>query len=208
MNKKIIVESIRGVWEIRGLVDKGIQEKNNDNIIEAKEKMEELNSLLNEDEFILKSCTLLGVDRYFSEDTFRNIRRNQDARLRSLKHLNDNMNAIYGKYVNNEKVSIKFSEEEIDSILEWLWLLRAMWDDLLVKVNNGKIDELEARNIYKLIIKNLENLRKMRPAYNIGDDIAYISEIAKIIDEVEKTKSQIYRAEIDEKDIHDYIKNF
>lgn len=208
MNQKIIVESIRGVWEIRGLVDKGIQEKNNSYIIETKEKMEELNTLFNEDEFTLKSCTLLGVDRCFSEDFFINRQRNQDARLRSLKHLNDNMNAIYGKYVNNEKVSIKFSEEEIVSILEWLWLLRAMWDDLLDKVSIRKIDELEARNIYKLIIKDLKNLERMRPAYNIGDDIAYISEIKKIIDEVEKTKSQIYRAEIDEKDIHDYIKNF
>lgn len=198
------------ILEIRELANKGIQEKNNDYIIEAKERMEELNTYLHEDKWRLEYCGLFGAEwnyRRNGDDWYQICK---DDRVRSWEHLHENMNAIYDKYVNNKKVSIRFSakEKEKYSILEWLWLLRTMWDDLLFKVGNGKVDELEARSICNLIIKQLDDLYDEYYGFPPEDRIGTSAAIRKFKEEIKKAKSKIYRVEIDEKEISDYMKDY
>ena len=190
-------EIVREVWEIRGLADKALLEGKIGSILEAKERMSLLNIKHNPESFAVCGHFDYGTDLEVVKE----------GRKSNWKHINDNLDAIYARVFNRDEVSVKFvGKDKFNSIVEWVWLLRAMWDDLLFKRTNGKIDELEARNTYLRIQQKLKDVTN---GCHIAEEAWRAQkEIEEILKEMDACKAQIYRAEIDKKTFCDYMQDY
>ena len=137
MNKNIVKE----IWEIRGLADKGIYECNPELIIKAKESMNELS--VDGEIYDVETALTLGAKHYYR------FQRDEDI-LRNFNSIILNLQSIYDRFVKGEDVSAKFGTKP-KSILEYVWVLRAMLDDIFYTYKKNPALAMEKIELMEVI---------------------------------------------------------
>ncbi|MFQ6752556.1 MAG: hypothetical protein ACLRFL_03230 [Clostridia bacterium] len=137
---------LQELWEIRGEVDDAIINDNKDLLLNAKERMEQLEY----DRYRMGSMTLNTIGTSYLE-----LQKGDANKRNNFTKIRNNLDIIMYKYIYMQDVSVKFGK--IESIAELIWVARAMVDDFIRKSriaknsNNHKND-----NNYLLLIDSVE----------------------------------------------------
>lgn len=169
--KKTIIEEI---WEIRGLVDEGILFGKPEKIIDAKQRMDKLS----------KDATIFNTETTLSMGNKYRYRSHQEQDgLKNAMNIIQNMQCIYNRFVKGEDCSAKFGLKP-QSILEHVWLMRAMIDDLKVKLLKVGTFERSHLELMEVIQQAVEKCVEVygRSISNFDEYKALISIREEIID--------------------------